>query len=395
VQTVAPVRLADAPVFDAFGRLRTADPYTLFDSSMTNDKQPLLWDDVTATGGTVVYTNAQAACALTVTSSAGSSSARQSRQYSFYQPGKSLLVLMTFVMGSAASGVRKRVGYFDADNGFFLQQYGDAVAIVKRSKTTGSVVETVVAQADWSVDTLDGQGPSGITLDLSKAQILALDLEWLGVGRVRVGFVIGGSFVYVHEFLHANVEAGVYISRASLPCRYEITNVSGGSTGTLTQICAMVSSEGGFNPPGVVRAASNARTAVACAASDTLTPVLAIRLQSAYVRGSITPLSLDVLNTSNNNAYYEAWIRSTLTGGAWSAVSDAAERNVTMTAASGGLRIACGYLSSQSRGVTTEFDSRLTITGDVTGASDILVIAAAGVTATSDIRAAISWREVY
>jgi hypothetical protein len=63
---------------------------------------------------------------------------------------------------------------------------------VERSLSTGT--ETRVAQEDWNIDKLDGTGVSGITLDITKAQILWMDIEWLGLGTVRIGFVIDGIY---------------------------------------------------------------------------------------------------------------------------------------------------------------------------------------------------------
>jgi len=150
-------------------------------------------------------------------------------------------------MSPAKTGLTQRVGYYGADNGFYLEQAGSSVSFVKRSVVTGSLVNTSVLQTNWNGDKLDGSGPSGLTLDLTKAQILWMDLEWLGVGSVRMGFVINGQFILCHTFNHANIIASTYITTASLPLRYEIFNTAGTSgTSTLKQVCSTVISEGGY-----------------------------------------------------------------------------------------------------------------------------------------------------
>jgi hypothetical protein len=69
-----------------------------------------------------------------------------------------------------------------------------------RKKSINWHSETVVPQTNWNIDKLDGTGISGITLDISKAQILWMDIEWLGLGTVRIGFVINGNlFTVIHS----------------------------------------------------------------------------------------------------------------------------------------------------------------------------------------------------
>lgn len=121
----------------------------------------------------------------------------------------------SFCFNSTPNGIRKRVGYFDDDSGIYLEVYNGSVKVVIRSKVSGSVVNTEVAQANWNLDKLDGSGPSRATLDITKAQILMIDLQWLGVGRVRIGFVVNGVTYYVHQFLHANKISTVYMSNAN------------------------------------------------------------------------------------------------------------------------------------------------------------------------------------
>jgi hypothetical protein len=125
------------------------------------------------------------------------------------------LILNTFVFNEAKTGLRQRVGYFGANNGIFLEQDGTTVNLVKRSYISGSVVDTKVAQASWNGDKLNGTGDSGLTLDLTKSQIFWIDVEWLGVGSVRCGFIINGEYYVAHTFHHANVLDSVYMTTAT------------------------------------------------------------------------------------------------------------------------------------------------------------------------------------
>jgi hypothetical protein len=153
---------------------------------------------------------------LAVTTTSGSKVYRETLRVFPYQPGKSLLILSTFVFNEAKTNLRQRAGYFDNNNGFFLELSGTTLSFVRRSYVSGTLVETKIPQSDWNTDKLDGTGLSGITLDMTKAQILWSDMEWLGVGSVRMGFVIDGVLITCHTFNHANIISSTYITTATL-----------------------------------------------------------------------------------------------------------------------------------------------------------------------------------
>ena len=227
---------------DAFGRTRVSNPLTLFDSSHRY-RDNNLWDSlIVGTGATVGFVTTQGLINIGIGTTAGCSAIRETTKVFSYQPGKSLLVLNTFVMNSPKENLRQRVGYFGADNGMYLEVAGigsTSISFVERSLSTGT--ETRVPQTEWNIDKLDGTGVSGYTLDISKAQILYMDIEWLGLGTVRVGFVIDGNFVHCHSFHHANLIQSTYMTTASLPLRLEIANTGiTTSSSTLKQVCSTV-----------------------------------------------------------------------------------------------------------------------------------------------------------
>ena len=170
---------------DAFGRLRVSEPFTLFDSSHRYSDNNL-WSTGTTGTAAATFSADEGLVNLTVGSANNDEVLRETTKVFAYQPGKSLLVMNTFVMGEAKAGLRQRVGYYGAANGFYIEREGVSTYFVERSSVTGAVVNTQVPQAQWNQDTLDGTGPSGITLDLSKSQILYMDIEWLGLGTPRL-----------------------------------------------------------------------------------------------------------------------------------------------------------------------------------------------------------------
>jgi hypothetical protein len=339
---------------DSFGRLRVSHAFTLFDSSHRFSDNGL-WLTSASTGGTAAFNASQGLVDLAVTSASGSEVLRETKKTFAYQPGKSLLCMNTFVFSAAKTNLRQRVGYFGTENGIYLQQDGTQISLVLRSKVSGSIVNTVINQASWNGDDkLDGTGPSKKTLDLSKAQIFWSDLEWLGVGTVRCGFVIDGQFILCHCFNHANIISSTYTTTACLPLRYEITN-TGATSGasTLKQICSTLLSEGGYELRGKqLSAGTSITSAYSMTTAGTYYPLVALRLKSTALDGIVVPTQGSITGTGNGLIYrWQIISDATITGGTWvSAGSDSSvEYNISGTAVSGGSIVSTGYTTSSNQ----------------------------------------------
>jgi len=339
---------------DSFGRLRTSNPFTLFDSQnrYAADNQ---FDTSTATGGSTTYLSNESSVALSTTTSSGSEVVRQTYRVFPYQPGKGLTFLGTFVMSAPQENLRQRVGYFNTANGVFLQQNGTTVSFVLRSNSlptpgTPSDIRTV-NQADWNVDKMDGTGPSGRVLDLTKNQILYIDFEWLGTGDVRCGFYVDGNPQICHIFQNDNTQTSVYMQTAILPVRYEITNTGAtASSSTMKQICSTVISEGGYEAVSIDHVAR--RTTALGTISTTFLPLVSIRLASTALGAVVLPNRVQVLPITNQN-YEVALIKNpTLTGASWTAVDTDAnvQYDVSATATTGGSIVQTDYVTTSGSG---------------------------------------------
>lgn len=302
---------------DAFGRLRTSMPVTMFDSQNRYAKDAA-YDTQTATGGTVTYVTNQSALALAVTTSSGSTARTQTFRVFPYQPGKSFLTMQTFSMAAAQTNLTQRVGLFDTNNGVYLERAGSTTSFVIRTYTSGSVSNAnSVAQSSWNVDKFDGTGPSGVTLDLTKTQILFINIEWLGVGSVRCGFVVNGEFYTAHQFDNANIQTVVYMQTAILPLRHEIfTTGTTSSAATLQQICSTVQSEGGYEQTSQQYIARNT-SAVTLTAAATFYPLISIRLNSSYLGAVVIPAGFNFLPIGTANYEVVLVKNATLTGATW------------------------------------------------------------------------------
>lgn len=341
---------------DAFGRLRVSSPFTLFDSSHRFADNNL-WATSTTGTAAATFNQDEGLVNLTVGTASGDQIIRETIKVFSYQPGKSLLVMSTFVMGTAKANLRQRVGYYGAANGIYFERDGTTNYMVERSSVTGVLTNTRVAQANWNQDPLDGTGPSGLTLDSSKAQILYMDLEWLGLGTVRTGFIINGAFVPAHNFDHANLVTTTYITTASLPLRYEMTNTAAtASASTLKQVCSTVISEGGYQLAGAQLSAGTTITAPkTLTTAGTFYPVVSIRLKSTRLDAIVILTAISILGISNNANYkWEVVVQGTTTGGTWvsAGTNSAVEYNITGTAFSstGGRILATGFFQGSNQG---------------------------------------------
>lgn len=390
---------SDTALGDAFARMRVSAPFTIFDSKLTLDNSPLFWDDAVLSGaGTSSTYNAnQASVTLGVSNLTAGRRARQTKRRFNYQPGKSSLIVMTGVLGAVATGISRRVGYFDDSNGIFLSLIGSVLSVNRRSFVTGVVVDESVAQANWNLDKMDGSGFSGVTLDTSKTQIFFVDIEWLGVGRVRCGFYIDGIPIYVHQFTHANKIATVYMSTPNLPIRYEISNDGTGPAATLTQICSTVIVEGGQDDTGVTRAFHMGNQVLTLATAGAIPAVLAIRQKTTHQGVTVKLLGHSILCSTVNDKFAWAWILNPTSAVALTFI-DQANSAMQVAIGTSTALLTGGTIVSAGYGISDDPQRNQLQTHDLLGStiarvSDVLYLAVIPF-ASLQVSAAVQWREL-
>jgi hypothetical protein len=338
---------------DAFGRQRVSAPLTLFDSSHRY-RDNNLWSTATTGTASATFSANEGLINLTVNNASGTQIIRETTKVFSYQPGKSLLVMNTFVPATPKANLRQRVGYFGADNGMYFEINGTTLYFVERSLSTGT--QTEVAQANWNGDKLNGTGPSGLTLDITKAQILWMDIEWLGLGTVRMGFVINGQFILCHSFHHANAIASTYITTASLPLRYELTNTGATSgSSTMKQVCSTVISEGGYELRGLQQAVNiPVNTPRTLGTAGTYYPVVGLRLKATNLDAIVILTAISMMPISTGAYGWQVRASGTVNGGSWvSAGTDSSvEYNITGTSVTDGRILASGFFNASNQGVT-------------------------------------------
>lgn len=421
------VTLKDGPQLDAFGRLRVSEPVTLFDSQQEYGLcTRRCWDGVVYNGtasytitnpssnGSVTDASGNAVgprntntrmTPITTSSTNGHYAILQSRQYMRYIPGKSHLVYIT--------------GVFAASSGY-------SAKLVLRTATSGSVSDTNnVSQSSWNIDPFDGTGPSGITIDFTKTQIMVIQAQWLGVGRVVIGFDINGVLYPAHQFLNANVLTVPYTQCFNLPVRLEgqtvttttvnrvgyfdnsngvfLETITPTAGGTINFICCSVQTEGGLEMRGFPRTASNGISTVAV---TTRRPVLSIRPATTF-NGLTNRAHIEsddiALSASSNSAYWEVVVGGTLTGASWTAVGtdSSVEYDTSATAITGGLPIVSGYAitgGGSTRGLSgnsADLRNPLTLSkiNALTATQVPITIVCTSFASTSNVSATMNWHE--
>jgi hypothetical protein len=401
------VTIKDSANLDAFSRLRVSNPLILFNSQFTYDLAPILFEQITNGAGAVIAHDATNRCAtLTFAGTgAGGKSFMQSYEYLPYQPGRSQLIFVTFNMIAAVANVVKFAGYSDGVNGIEFQLNGTTKQFHIYSGS-GAGNETVT-QSSWNLDKLDGTGPSGITLDITKTQILVIDIQALYVGRVRIGFDLGGQIIYAHEFKHANNETHPYIQSANLPVRCGMTCSALSST-TMDFICSAVISEGGSEDINVFgytfQTAASVTTSTAGVQLMTLRPKLTFngitnRMRVAYI-------DVEIFNTGSTNQHvrWDLCIGQAITGGTWADVNttySGVEVNTGGTlSGSPAIVIDAGWASvgaNTSTVINTAVISRYPMTLDAAGNNRILgslTLKLTSLTGTPIVYGAVKFREI-
>lgn len=386
---------------DAFGRLRTSAPFTLFDSQYRygdNGK----WDTLTATNGSATYVATENVMALAVTNESGSKVVRETRRVMPYQPGKSLLVLTSVCLGTLKANLRQRVGYFGNDDGIFLEADGETVSLKIRSRSLNTTLTAL--RTEWNGDKFDGTGYSGRTIDFSKAQIFWMDIEWLGVGDVRCGFVVDGHLIVAHTFHNDNVRTTTYMSTACLPIRYEIENLAAtsGST-TMKQVCSTVISEGGYEPITKQWAATRTTAIASTSVANGYAPVVSLRLKSGYTDSIVLPSQVHIVGTGNGSIYEYALIRNaSITGGDWithAGSGSVLEYNISATSMTGGVVEESGLFesSNQARQIINEtlqyaFEQQLGRT--IGGTSDTFTLGVRHLLTGGNVYGTLNWNSI-
>jgi hypothetical protein len=382
---------------DFFGRTKVSNPQTIFEAEHIYTPSGK-YNPEAGGNGSWYHVPEESVVDLKVTGVLGDRVTTESRRVIPYQPGKALQIMESFTMAPPQLGLRQRVGYFSRKNGIFLERLGDQTFFVLRYEFNGSVAEIRAPQSEWNIDPLDGTGDTSLVLDLTKSQILWMEIEWLGVGSVRAGFAYNGNFITAHQFDHANFKTSTYMRTASLPLRYEIENMATNNQNSIMKhICSVAISNGGFDDRPERQNISREM-----AVGTTLVPVYAIRMAEGREDSVIIPGPDQIVPTAAGNFKFFLLRNPTLTGGTYVLYGKGnVEFNLSATAVSGGEVLQIGYATGTNQTSSPaeilgndRFDLQLGRTNSDTPVSDVICLAIQTLSGNSSIAVVGSWYDL-
>lgn len=394
------VTFQDSPQVDDFSRLQVAPSETLFECLLVYGDNPTFWENsVSGTGSVVSGITAQGVGLTTGGTSSGALVKYQTHQYFFARAGQDIGIIMAVQYGTAATNLRRRAGWFDDNNGVYLEQVSTGLSIVLRSNITGSVVNTSVAQSSWNGDKLDGTGASGLTLDMTKVALMYIIF---GDGRIRFMFVVNGQDVLAHSIDIAG--AGGMAFRI-LPLRVEMEN-TGATSGTNT----MNVKAAGVYTLGDSRPFRNNQQFLSAANTSlptitTRRPLLSVRpkttFNSATFRGFLSFNSAEIISDAGGGVlYWEIVKNASLTGASWTSLGSntVSEYDTAATALSGGTVIVSGFINAGTSSPSIDLTDNAfhnALGNDFAGTTaDILTIAVTKISGgATTASAAFNWHE--
>ncbi|MDT9718060.1 hypothetical protein QVE09_04075 [Paenibacillus sp. ClWae2A] len=274
----------------------------------------ILRDAVTTTGAGTVTNNATE-YNLSTTASGVDSAVLESVLRGRYEPGYA---------GEAGIGVRipslpignqvAQWGLYDTQNGAFFGVNSTTVFVTVRR----AGVDTTVPQSLWNVDPLNGTGPSGVTLNLSKGNIYQVLFTWYGYGVIEFRVVIpdpvtlAQEVVTVHRFSPTGQTSFV---DPNLPLRAQVANNGTGAVYSIFVGGRQYSIIGKYEPTYRVTSERRRITNV----TSTLTPVISFTRKAVFPAGSArtnsVQVNLEEINViSTVDLSYQVLVGGTLNG---------------------------------------------------------------------------------
>lgn len=395
---------------DAFGRLRVSNPFTLFDSShryQMNDK----WSTANTANGTIHYQQSESSVFMNVSTYGTDKVIRETKRVFPYQPGKSLMILSSFKFDTPKANLTMRIGYYGANDGIYFENSNSNNYIVMRSSANGSTIETRVSQSDWNQNKFDGayaNTPATGTsdhgaIDVTKTNIFYTDLEWLGVGDVRVGFVVDGQPIVAHTFHNDNILDAAYMTTATLPVRMELFNTgTTNSNSSMKQICTTVISEGGYQGRSKKYAAgTNLTNLKDLTTANKWYPIVSIRLANTRLDSVVLPVAFDIVTTTNNANYQYKIIKNPTLGNTnWTVhYTNNVEYDINANnQITDGEDLNMGYITQGVKPTSTILgsleDFNIQLGRTLSGNSDIITIAATSDSAGADVGAVLEWFDI-
>lgn len=380
----------------SIGALRIVESQNVFESLFSFDKQSLVWDEQLVSGGTSTFNSNTNSVDMTLPTTNGASVVRQTFRRIHYNPSRTVQVFSAGTLGAPKANVRKRIGQFDVSDGLFFEHDGLTVNVVRRSSTSGSVVDTKIAQSSWNIDKFDGTGPSGVTIDFTKHQLFYMQYAFQGFGDLVFGFYHNGRVRFCHRIAIANVIAVPSMKTGHLPCRIEITNTAASaSSTTISYNSFTVKNEGkDSDQEGQVRSYSGAALKTVAV---TTTPVISIRLASGFEKAIVDLVKTSIFVQSADEVIWTIYLSPTLTGSTFATTSSFVNIDTAATTMTGGTELLSGVLSQNNNSGEIVQDLLSAVNSyfgvSLAGTPTIITLAARSRAGTADVLSTVVWKE--
>lgn len=376
---------------DAFQRLRVSNPKNLFDSAFIYDLQDYCFDKSTQNSATIVHDSNKKSAILSTANVANSSAIIQSFTRMKYHAARSNIIVISGNFGAGVSGVTKRIGQYDSNNGYFLEITNIGIYFVIRSKVSGSVVDNRILQSNWNINTLS-------SLDITKQNIIFIDYQWLGSGTVRCGFVIGGKIIYCHAFQHANILSTLYSQTATLPLRAEVI---GQGIAKVELSCMALVSEGQDAPNGILRTVYTGVTPRTISGTTQNYPLISLRKKATNFDIIVILKNINIFVGSSDDVLLKLVKNPILTGSSWINAGGFCEFDKSATSYTGGVEVVSSYIRGAS---TSESIARITdiledtlnstLGSYINNTSEIATISISNITSSTNVHGSINYKEV-
>lgn len=379
----------------ATGLLAVANSTTVFDHFYKSGLGPSIWASATNAGATESFNANERVADLTVPTTSGAYVYRQTRKRFRYYPGRSVQASLTFNAGGTQTNIRKRFGYFDVNNGLFLEFNGSDIAFKVRSSSSGTPTDFIsIPRTSW-IDKLDGTGPSGATIDFTKTVFMLIEFLWQGAGYIKVSFLQGRKQLVAIDrdfFGPSNGLSGSFMANPTLPFRIEVENTGTSSGVTVKHVCTALKVFTDNTIEGVPNAVNNGTAGK----SVTNTPVISLRVRSTTPTRLIELTNGDTFIGGNNTAYVNIYLNATLTGASWVSAGSCSEYDISATSFTGGTlvssKIARGNAPISLQDVIPFVNNILG--EDLAGNKDIVTIVVQSFAGTITAHASLEWKEL-
>lgn len=300
-----------AAISDTMGRQKVVQSETQFTVDFTTCLDDLGTTKLLVGSGNTVHDGDESLMVMSV-SNASDGVTVQTFRRGIIQMGKTVTASIVGVANadSNADGVTTDMGYFDADDGAFFRHENGAMNVVLRTSRSGAAVDTVIPQASWNLDPVNGTGASGIDADWEALHVFTIEMEWGSAARVQMGLMLDGCVVYVHQFVTSNRPVDESLSRASLPIRLCMHSTTG--AGKSKFVGGAVIQNGRFDMFGR-QFGFGAYSGEGKRVNTTFAPIMSIRLRPNEATGmhrkfrkhTAVPLNFEIHSTSSANVVYK------------------------------------------------------------------------------------------